>query len=917
LPTGIYQRFFFMLTDQPADIALTDLLDALPDAVLWMRTVRNEAHQVVNFRIEYANQKAQAITKGVYTLTPGTMVLDNNGHDRATSEKNFQDMCAVLETNQPQEFSYFNDQLNVWFQVNRARLGDGILSVTRNITALKTAEQTGLDESRRAQQRVEQVAAHLQHVIDNSQTGIFVFSPVYDPVGQLVDFRFKTINRMVAALVGQTPELLTGAIASDWFISYRETGLFDRYKQTHETGEEQRFEIHYNVDGFNVWFDVKAIKLGTDVLVTFTDFTSLKQAQQAIERQAGLLNSVLNGSINGIMAFEAIRDEGGVIQDFVFLSSNEAACRMVGKSADELVGTRLLTVFPGNKETGLFDKYVQTVETGMSTRTETYYKHDGLDVWLDISAQKIDDGFVVTFTDISIVKRASVTVEQSADELRTVIDSAQVAIFRIHPVRNDAGKIIDFRFRTANQMIARYVNQEPDALTGELVGHWFPGYLTNGLLSRYAAVFETNRTQHFNFHYVTPAVDFWINVSVIKLGNDVLVTFSDFTEIKKLQQRLEASTAELQTVIDTSQTGIFLFSPVRNQAGEVIDFRFRLANRQLASYVGQEPEVVVGALGSTWFPDYKTNGLFDRYYKTYATGESQRFDFHYDGSGIDVWLDIMATKMGDDVLVTFGDYTPLKLLQQQLHNSVIDLQRSNKNLEQFAYVASHDLQEPLRKIQAFGDIIQAQYAPVLGESGADMISRMQSAAARMQVLIKDVLAYSRITTKPESLRSVSLADVVRDVLTDMETTISDKQATVTVEPMPAVRGDAAQLRQLFQNLISNALKFTKTDKAAARPAIRITTRRVAGRELPEFGLSPAIAERPFHLIEVADNGIGFDPHQAERIFQVFQRLHGRSEYQGTGIGLAIVQKVVENHQGYIIAEGRPGQGATFRMLLPV
>src|SRR5205085_9006611 len=121
----------------------------------------------------------------------------------------------------------------------------------------------------------------------------------------------------------------------------------------------------------------------------------------------------------------------------------------------------------------------------------------------------------------------------------------------------------------------------------------------------------------------------------------------------------------------------------------------------------------------------------DLYHKTYVTGESQRFDFHYDGSGIDAWLDIMTTKSGDDVLITFGDYTPMKQLQQQLENSVTDLQRSNKNLEQFAYVASHDLQEPLRKIQAFGDIIQSQFAPVIGDSGADMISRMQSAAARM------------------------------------------------------------------------------------------------------------------------------------------------------------------------------------------
>lgn len=766
-----------MQTDQPSDVVLTELLDALPDAVIWLRSIRDKTNRIINFRVDYVNKKAQEIAAGGYPVHTGTLVFGDNEYERAESGTNFQDMCTVLDTSQSREFSYFDAKLNRWFLVNLAKLGDGILNVTRNISALKTANQS-------------------------------------------------------------------------------------------------------------------------------------------TERQADLLNSILDGSMNGIMAFEAIRNSEGIIQDFTFLSANEASCRMVGKSAEELIGSTLLTNFPGNAQTKLFDHYVHTTETGEPVREETYYNYDGLNVWFETSAQKLGDGFVVTFTDISAVKRTATAIEQSAAQLRTIIDSAQVAIYLINPVSDERGQIIDFRFRTANQMLASYVGLESDALTNELMSRWFPAYRSNGLLQRYIAIYETGQTQHFNFHYKTERVDLWINVTATKLGNDVLVTFSDYTDLKRLQQRLETSATDLQTIIDTSQTGIFLFSPVRNETGDVVDFRFRVANRQLASYVGQEPEAVIGALGSQWFPDYKTNGLFDAYYKTYATGESQRFDFHYDGGGIDVWLDIMSTKIGNEVLVTFGDYTPLKLLQQQLENSVVDLQRSNKNLEQFAYVASHDLQEPLRKIQAFGDILQAQYAPVIDDNGANIIQRMQSAAARMQVLIKDVLAYSRIATKRETSGQVDLGQVVSEVLTDIETAIIDKQAIVTVDPLPTVVGDMAQLRQLFQNLISNALKFTKTDKAAPSPTITITTQRVYGRDLPGMALPSTAADQPFHLIDVADNGIGFDPGHTERIFQVFQRLHSRSEYQGTGIGLAVVQKVVENHHGYIGAEGRPGEGATFRIALP-
>ena len=240
----------------------------------------------------------------------------------------------------------------------------------------------------------------------------------------------------------------------------------------------------------------------------------------------------------------------------------------------------------------------------------------------------------------------------------------------------------------------------------------------------------------------------WLAISVQQLGDGFVVTFTDVTALKLANKAIEGAAEELITVIDTSQTGIFLFSPVFNDDGEVVDFRFKVANRQLGRYVGQEPTAIIGDLGSRWFPDYMTNGLFENYRKAYLTGRTQRFDFHYYGSGIDVWLDILVTKMGDAVLVTFTDYTVLKKLQQQLENSIADLKRSNANLEQFAYVASHDLQEPLRKIQSFGDVLQNNYGSLIGGDGADLIVRMQTAANRMSGLIRDLLAYSRLIDPP-------------------------------------------------------------------------------------------------------------------------------------------------------------------------
>ncbi len=241
----------------------------------------------------------------------------------------------------------------------------------------------------------------------------------------------------------------------------------------------------------------------------------------------------------------------------------------------------------------------------------------------------------------------------------------------------------------------------------------------------------------------------------------------------------------------------------------------------------------------------------------------------------------------------------------------IDLQRSNENLERFAYVASHDLQEPLRKIRSFGDILQTNYGSQLGE-GADLLERMLTAAERMSVLIKDLLTFSRIRTQRQAFTSVTLTSVVRGVLSDVELAIQDTGAVIEVGELPTVPGDTPQLGQLFQNLIANALKFQQPDLP---PRISLTSQLIPASDLPET-IKPNSTASQFYAVSVTDNGIGFDEKYTDRIFQVFQRLHGRSRYTGTGIGLAIVQKVIDNHNGAVQATSQPGQGATFTVYLP-
>ena len=248
------------------------------------------------------------------------------------------------------------------------------------------------------------------------------------------------------------------------------------------------------------------------------------------------------------------------------------------------------------------------------------------------------------------------------------------------------------------------------------------------------------------------------------------------------------------------------------------------------------------------------------------------------------------------------DITQRKRAEMTLVEQAGKLARSNAELEQFAYVASHDLQEPLRKIQAFGDRLKTKYEAGLGPEGIDYLTRMQNAAARMQVLIQDLLSLSRVTSNPKPFTPVNLDDVIRTVVSDLEMRIQDANGRVEIGSLPVILGDRGQMAQLFQNLIGNGLKFRKPGE---NPLVKVQSR---------LQMLPSGAAG--WQISVEDNGIGFDEKYRDRIFQIFQRLHGRNEYEGTGIGLAICRKIVDRHNGSITANSPAGQGAQFIITMP-
>lgn len=253
----------------------------------------------------------------------------------------------------------------------------------------------------------------------------------------------------------------------------------------------------------------------------------------------------------------------------------------------------------------------------------------------------------------------------------------------------------------------------------------------------------------------------------------------------------------------------------------------------------------------------------------------------------------------------------IRRLNEQLIDNNTELKTINEELDRFAYVASHDLQEPLRKIMLFSDKLSAKLKESNDSELQNSLHRIVRASERMQTLINDLLKLSRHTHHDDDFKLTDLNQIVADVLAEMDSEIQSKHAVITYERLPAIRAVPGQVYQLFQNLITNSLKFCKENTV---PMISIHAEMLKGKQVP--GTQEKLYENTYYRIYVKDNGIGFDPKYAEEIFVVFKRLHSYHEFEGTGIGLSICKKIVEKHKGMITAESAPQKGSTFIITLP-
>ena len=571
-------------------------------------------------------------------------------------------------------------------------------------------------------------------------------------------------------------------------------------------------------------------------------------------------------------------------------------------------------------------------------REEHFFDEAGREHWLLTSKLPLHDqggkivGLVGIGRDITKRKQAEETLDQERRLLRTLIDNLPDYIY----AKDKQG-----HFVLNNVAHAKSFGATPQELLGKSDFDFFPPELAKQFYTDEQKIIETgtpviNQEQYKcnpgdksgKKHWSVSTKVLWRDDQNAVLGT-VGVT-RNIHEMKLAQEALRQSEERLREVMRRTRC-ILNFGEVEASEGwqehaldPVSPFRwnFPVVNVEAAQEVFPLDLPPDKQYQQVWsnsrHPDdfnqmNQTSGEAFLHDSPFYRNQFRCTDKH----GVERWMQQFVTvnKLAENRWQLFGittDITDLKEIENALRSSeeklrqfTVQLERSNRELQDFAYVASHDLQEPLRKIVVFGERLKEKNSEALGPEALDYLERMQKAAARMQTLINNLLAFSRVTTKAQPFTPVNLAEVASGVVDDLEGRIELVKGRVEVGALPVIDAEALQMRQLLQNLIGNALKFRRPEEP---PVVK-----VEAQIIPD----PITPAKKLCRLTVSDNCIGFDEKYLDRIFNVFQRLHTRNEYEGTGMGLAIVRKIALYHGGDITAKSKLGQGSTFILTLPV
>jgi signal transduction histidine kinase len=428
-----------------------------------------------------------------------------------------------------------------------------------------------------------------------------------------------------------------------------------------------------------------------------------------------------------------------------------------------------------------------------------------------------------------------------------------------------------------------------------------------GLMER-SLLYARSRQQHrsVRLEESTALLDKWVFWMLSSAAILIIVaTFYSFNFLR-LRRRAEGFS---KILLENTNNGIISFEPIRDVAG-IADYKITYCNEaatKLLKISGWRNKTLSTILTPGILSDVRE--AFD---SVIYTNESKTIEGYLEHELERTWIQSTISPLEEGILVSMYNLNPVKSFEQRLKYQIKQLELANDELQQYAYITSHDLQEPLRKIQMFSDIGINEDPEYSKRNKDDLFRKISATASHMRVLIQTLLLFTRSTDQPNEFSLVDLNIILKEVIHELEVSIEEKNGSVKLDELPCIQGSAIHLKLLFNNLISNSLKYAKPN---VRPLIHVKTRPVSREDYERFTLLDEL--KTYTCIYLQDNGLGFKPELNEKIFTIFQRLHSREEIPGTGIGLAICRKIVHQHHGHIFAEGEENQGATFYVFLPL
>ncbi len=718
------------------------------------------------------------------------------------------------------------------------------------------------------------------------------FRSLVDAVEEYAIFRLDTDGHVVSWNEGarqikgyERAEILSEHFSQFYTDADRAAGVPARnLERALENGSVEDEGWRVRADGTRFWANVTITSVRDDdgthrgYLKVTRDMTDRWERERELESE---LQRIL-GRISD--AFYAVDDE------FRFTHVNDRAAELLERSEEELLGERLWDVFPDlNEIDEVWDAFHTALESQEPTSYELYY--DTLDFRVEANLYPSETGISVYFRDVTERRERERELERTERRFEAIFEDPNILVGLLEP----DGTVID-----VNGTAMEYVDAELTDVIGEQFCEtpWWGGESADVREDVREWTERAAAGEYVNFEADLSRPDgerYTLNGVFRPVTNDdgdvvsIVVSDRDITERKKRERELEESEQRYRTLAENFPNGVVtLFDH---------DLEYTLAAGQGFEKIPVDPADIEGNhYRDAW--DAATSDALEPALRGALEGEQGAVELEYaDREWVVYTVPITDTRGDVFAGVTMAhDITERKEYQRRLEETVDRLEESNKRLEQFAYAASHDLQEPLRMVSSYLQLIEGRYANALDSDGREFLEYAVDGAERMRDMIDGLLAYSRVETQGEPLEPVALETVFDDVLEDLQLRLEETDAALEVGELPRVEGDASQLRQVFQNLLSNALEYSGDEP----PRVRVDAER-RGEDW---------------VVSVHDEGIGIDPDDQDRIFEVFERLHGREAHAGTGIGLALCQRIVERHGGEIRVDSVPGEGATFSVVLP-